>query len=192
MRFYKHEWDFLLSCQDFEWSASGLVIWAIILSVLIINSAAFRAKIRKLQPTCSSLWQCVVVFLFSTVKKEHFFGPKVTPANTSTHRKFDFLGPVFIMCQSTCTPQHFTRTEPWFQSSARMWDWPKSTAADCCGSRTICFSDFVTWFTHPIQTKPRFNLCVEELRTSKQIYITATKTEQNNSQSGILINRWKK
>lgn len=38
---------FLFTCQDFEWSTSGLVIWAIILSVLIINSAAFRAKTQK-------------------------------------------------------------------------------------------------------------------------------------------------
>lgn len=30
-----------------------LVIWAIILSVLIINSATFQGKLRALQPTCS-------------------------------------------------------------------------------------------------------------------------------------------
>lgn len=65
-------------------------------------------------------------------------------------------------------------------------------AADGCGSCTICFPDIIIWFTPPIQTKPRWNLCVEELRAPKQTCLTATKGQRHNPQSGILINRWGK
>lgn len=47
-----------------------------------------------------------------------------------------------------------------------------------------------SWFCNLVYTtnseqKPRCNLCLEELRTSKQICLTATKGQQNNPQSGI-------
>lgn len=146
---------FLLSCQDFEWSTSGLVIWAIILSVLIINSATFRAKIRTLQPTCSSSWQCVVVFLFSTLKSEQFF-VKRTPANTSTWRKFYFLelDQLSSQCVKAPRPPSISPGLNPDSEAVHTWDWPKSTTADCCGSCNLFswFCNLFLWFCNLVYT----------------------------------------
>lgn len=132
---------FLSSCQDVEWSASGLVIWAIILSVLIINSATFQGKrcsLRALQR--DSLWP------FSCFRE-------ISTLLWSKRNTCQCLSTEEAAFSSTCfeapgAQRHFSGSDATCEGNLTLY-----FGAYC----TLCPLELATWGLLPYQTKHRLN-----------------------------------